>query len=190
MAAVAGLVLAAGEGRRFGGAKAVATLDGERLVDRAVRTLRAARVDRVYVVSGAAPLDVPGAVVVDNPSWSEGMGSSLRVGLRALAELPPDVVAAVVVPVDQPGLTPEAVARLVRSVAGDGTLAVATYDGRPGHPVVLGRAHWAAVSRQATGDVGARGYLRGNSSLVSYVESADVGSGDDVDTPEDLDRLT
>jgi nicotine blue oxidoreductase len=185
---VVGLVLAAGAGRRFGGAKAVATLDGERLVDRAVRTLREAGVDEVYVVSGAVPLDVPGGVVIDNPEWSEGIGSSLRAGLAALDRLPADVVAAVVVPVDQPGLSPAAVARLVDAVEGDTTLAVATYSGRQGHPVVLGRAHWARAARQATGDVGARAFLRRAEASVSRLECADVASGEDVDTPAALAR--
>ena len=103
---VAGLVLAAGEGRRFGGPKALVEIDGERLVDRAVRVLREAGLATAYVVQGAAPLTVPGAQVVDNAGWAEGLGSSLRAGLSALA---PDVSAVVVLVVDQPGLTAAAV---------------------------------------------------------------------------------
>ena len=80
----AGLVLAAGEGRRFGGPKAPAVIDGERLVDRAVRVMREGGCDPVVVVLGAWVGDVPGAHIVVNDAWSEGMGSSLRVGLAAL----------------------------------------------------------------------------------------------------------
>ncbi len=114
---VAGLVLAAGEGRRFGGPKAVALLAGERLVDRAVRTLTEAGCSPVVVVSGAVDLEVPGARVVANPLWRTGMGSSLRAGLADLAGSgePGDaeVEAAVVFLVDTPWLTADAVRRLV-----------------------------------------------------------------------------
>ncbi len=142
---VAGLVLAAGEGRRFGGPKALAEIDGERLVDRAVRVLREAGLATTYVVQGAAPLAVPGAEIVDNPGWVEGMGSSLRAGLAALQ---PDVGAVVVLLVDQPGLTPAAVRRVVGAAgpSPEAAVVVATYDGRRGHPVLLGRRHWPAVA--------------------------------------------
>lgn len=183
----AGLVLAAGAGRRLGGPKALLEVDGERLVDRAVRTLRSGGVDRVVVVAGAAPLDVPGADVVDNPGWAAGMGSSLQVGLDALAD---EVELAVVVVVDQPGLTPDAVRRLLTTAvpAGPGALAVATYAGARRHPVVLGRDHWAGVTSHARGDVGARPYLEQSENVVE-VECGDVAGGDDLDSPEDLARL-
>jgi nicotine blue oxidoreductase len=189
MGPVAGLVLAAGAGRRFGGAKAVAELDGERLVDRAVRTVREGGVELVYVVAGAAGFDVEGAVVVDNPDWPEGMGSSLRAGLAALAELPPDVVAALVVLVDQPGLTADSVARLAAEAAGPRAVAAATYRGRQGHPVLLGRGHWSTVTRTAVGDVGARVFLRDHADRVRFVECADVASDADVDAPAELDAF-
>jgi len=72
--------------------------------------------------------------------------------------------------------------RLVRHVGDTGanTLARAAYDGRPGHPVLLGRRHWAGVIEHARGDEGARGYLRGRS--VTVVECADIGDGTDIDT--------
>lgn len=186
MPRVAGLVLAAGAGRRFGGPKALVKLDGERLVDRAVRALRDGGADPVYVVSGAVALDVPGAVEVPNPAWSEGMGSSLRAGLAALAGCPEVVVAAAVVLVDQPGLNSDAVARLVGRTDGAQVLAVATYGGQQGHPVILGRAHWAEVARLATGDVGARPFLRARAESVTRVECGDVATGLDVDTPLEL----
>lgn len=186
---VAGLVLAAGAGRRFGGAKAVAELDGERLVDRAVRTLRRGGADPVYVVSGAVPLDGTDAEHVPNPGWAEGMGSSLRAGLSALADAPQDVVAVVIVLVDQPGLTGAAVARLVGAGSDNRAVAVATYQGKQGHPVAIGRAHWPEVVRLAVGDVGARPFLLAHRDLVARVECADVGSSEDVDTPAQLDAF-
>jgi nicotine blue oxidoreductase len=142
----------------------------------------------VVVVLGAAAdtvraeADLSGCLVVDNPDWPSGMGSSVRVGLAAL----PDVTAVVVLPVDVPGVTPAAVARLM-AVAGPDVLARASYDGVDGHPVVIGRSHWPGVISSAVGDVGARDYLRSHD--VLKVPCADVAIGTDVDRPEDLDRL-
>ena len=185
---VAGLVLAAGEGRRFGGPKALVEIDGERLVDRAVRVLREGDITTTYVVQGAAPLAVPGVEVVDNPGWAEGMGSSLRAGLAAL---PPDVAAAVVLLVDQPALTPAAVRRVVEAAGEpiDAAVVVATYDGQRGHPVLLGRLQWPAAAELATGDRGARDFLARHGDGVVEVPCADVADPGDVDTPADLDRL-
>lgn len=188
MSGVAGLVLAAGAGRRFGGPKALATIDGERLVDRAVRTVRDGGADPVYVVAGAAPLAVAGAVVVDNPDWVTGMGSSLRAGLAAL---PDDSDAVLVVLVDQPGLTAAAVARLLDTAGrtGPDTVAVATYGGQQRHPVALGRHHWTEVSDRAVGDVGARPFLAAHPDLVTPVECGDVADARDLDTAEDLESF-
>ena len=175
MAEVAGLVLAAGEGRRFGGPKAPYVVEGERLVDRAVRVLHEGGCDPDYVVLGAWLGDVPRAISVTNPDWAEGMGSSLRAGL--------DVVAAdrvVVTLVDLPGLSSEAVARLVASPA---RIAQASYSGERGHPVMLGREHIDGVRSVAHGDRGARDYLRAHLDEVALVEVGDVASGEDLDVP-------
>ncbi len=182
---VGGLVLAAGEGRRFGGPKALAELDGERLVDRAVRILRAGGCEPVLAVLGAAVVDVPGAdAVVVNAGWAEGMGSSLRAGLTA-----PELAgcsAAVVLLVDQPGVRATAVRRLVEAHAAGAGLAVATYDGERGHPVLLGRRHWAGVAELAVGDVGARPYLAAHAEEVAAVDCTAQGSPSDADTPDEL----
>jgi len=170
----AGLVLAAGEGRRFGGPKAPYVLDGERLVDRAARVLREGGCDPVLVVLGAWDGDVPGASVVRNADWASGMGSSLRAGLDGLRDADADRV--VVTLVDLPGLTADAVGRLVASGA---DLAQAVYDGERGHPVLLGRDHWDGVAASAEGDRGARAYLAAHE--VVLVEVGDVASGEDLD---------
>lgn len=192
---VAGLVLAAGTGRRLGKPKALVEVAGERLVDRAVRTLRAGGLQPIVAVLGAAVVDVPGARVVVNPDWSQGMASSLRIGL---ASLPGDVDAVAVLLVDQPGVTAEVLRRVVSAAQGAadpsrGALAdavvVATYGGRPGHPVLLGRAHWAEVIATAHGDAGARAFLRAHPGLVRETECGDVGDDGDVDTLADLQRL-
>jgi CTP:molybdopterin cytidylyltransferase MocA len=170
-----GLVLAAGAGRRHGGPKAPLVVDGERLVDRAVRVLRDGSCDQVIVVLGAWVGDVPGASVVVNPDWASGLASSLRAGLQA-AEGHPDCDRVLVTLVDLPGLTAAAVQRVADS---GGELAAAASGGRRGHPVALGRAHWAALMREASGDQGARGYLAAHG--VALVEVGDVASGGDLD---------
>lgn len=177
MTRTAGLVLAAGEGRRFGGPKAPYVLEGERLVDRAVRVLREGGCDPVLVVLGAWVDDVPDAEVVPNEAWGEGMGSSLRCGLAALdgrAEVDQVLVSLV----DLPGLTPDAVRRLLDV---DADLAAAAYDGDRGHPVLLGREHWDGVIATATGDRGARAYLAAHEPRL--VEVGDVATGEDLDVP-------
>jgi molybdenum cofactor cytidylyltransferase/nicotine blue oxidoreductase len=171
----AGLVLAAGEGRRFGGPKAPFVLDGERLVDRAVRVLRAAGIDHVVVVLGAWVDAVPDAEVVVNADWPEGMGSSLRAGLEHLEGLD-EVDRVLVTLVDLVGLTPDALRRVVATEA---DLAAATYDGERGHPVLIGRQHWAGVAASAVGDRGARAYLAQRE--VAAVEVGDLASRDDLD---------
>jgi nicotine blue oxidoreductase len=182
---VDGLVLAAGQGRRFGGPKAVARVGGERLVDRAVRALRVGGVDSVYVVQGAVDLDVPDARVLDNPDWASGLGSSLRCGLDAVAG---DAV--LVMLVDTPGVGGEVVRRMVDAFRAGARAAVATYGGAPGNPALIAREHWADVAGLAVGDVGARAFIALHPELVHQVECGDVGSPDDLDTPEDLARLT
>jgi CTP:molybdopterin cytidylyltransferase MocA len=186
---VAGLVLAAGEGRRFGGPKAVALLAGERLVDRAVRTLTEAGCSPVVVVSGAVDLDVPGARVVANPLWRSGMGSSLRAGLADLAAPgergAADIEATVVLLVDTPWISAEAVRRLVEQ-GSTASAAIATYDGRRGHPVLLSAPVWSAVAELAVGDTAARAWLQANPGSVVEVDCTGLGSPRDVDRPEDL----
>ena len=181
---IGGLVLAAGAGRRFGRPKALVEIDGERLVDRAVGLLRAGGCDPVFVVSGAAPLTVAGATVVENPGWDEGMGSSVRVGL-AYADAT-GLTAVVIVPVDTPWLGPDAVRRLITAHRDGATVATATYGGRRGHPVLIAAEHWPAVREGAVGDVGARAFLAANAALITPVRCDDTGRPDDVDTPEAL----
>ena len=179
-----GLVLAAGAGSRMGRPKALLTdPDGTSWVARAVGVLRDAGCREVLVVLGAQAdearaLVPPGTAVVVAADWAEGMAASLRAGLRAL----PDTADAVLVTlVDLPDVT-AAVARRVREAGtGPTSLARATYDGHPGHPVLLGRDHWAAVAADLAGDTGAKAYLEAHDSVA--VECADLASGRDQDEP-------
>jgi CTP:molybdopterin cytidylyltransferase MocA len=181
---IGGVLLAAGAGRRYGMPKALVTWQGRPLAARALTTLLDSGCAPVVVVLGAEAervrrdVELAGAVVVTNPEWSEGMGSSLRAGLLALART--SVTAAVVLLVDTPGITPEAVRR-VCALASPEALVQASYDGLPGHPVLLGRQHWAQIAELAVGDVGARPYLSTHADRVLIVECGDVSDGSDLD---------
>ena len=183
----AGLVLAAGQGRRYGLPKALIAYPRRLLVQHAVDTLAEAGVDRRMVVLGAqadrvlaAAPDLPQTVV--NPDWPTGLGSSLRVGLQALAGTPAQAV--VVLLVDMPGVTPAAVRRIAGFAAPD-ALVLGGYGDRRGHPVLLGRDHWVPVAGTATGDRGARDYLRAHAATVQVVQVGEVADDFDIDTPED-----
>lgn len=165
---------------------------------RSVDVLRDGGCDDVTVVLGAAAeqarlllADTPVRVVVAQ-DWAQGMGASLRAGLTALEEYEigdaalinlvdlPDVSADVVRrvlagPVPEPG--PPASGSTTRSVAA--VLRRASYDGVPGHPVLLGHDHWSAIRDSALGDRGARAYLEHEQ--VESVECADLATGQDVD---------
>jgi CTP:molybdopterin cytidylyltransferase MocA len=180
------VLLAAGEGSRFGQPKALVELDGQTLAERGVDLLRAGGVDPVLVVTGAAQVELSGIHTIYNERWRTGMGSSLRVALRAL---PPDVGAVVVALADQPLVGATAVTRLIAAYRGGADVAVAAYDGKPRNPVLLAREHWPEVIATATGDQGARAFLRARADLVTLVECGDTGSPDDIDTPADLDRV-
>jgi len=176
----------------MGGPKALVELDGEPLVRRALRVLSGGGCSTLLVVVGAAADDVravlpPDLVVVEATGWAEGMGASLRAGLSGLAGLDDPPEAALVHLVDLPGVTAAAVARLVADPDPD-ALRRASYDGRPAHPVLIGRSHWSPVIASATGDAGARAYLAGHPSL-ELVVCGDVADPDDVDTPEALARF-
>ncbi|KUL35355.1 4-diphosphocytidyl-2C-methyl-D-erythritol synthase [Streptomyces sp. NRRL F-4489] len=191
---VAGLLLAAGGGRRLGGRpKALLDHRGRPLVEHAAQVLRDGGCGPVHIVLGAAAdavrarADLTGCGVSVNPDWAQGMGSSLRVGLAALAGSGADAV--VVSLVDQPGIGAAAVARVVAAATGPDALAAAAYGGERGHPVLFGAARWAEIAASAEGDRGARAYLRRHAGEVALVECGDVAEAYDIDTPEDLARL-
>jgi molybdenum cofactor cytidylyltransferase len=185
---IGGLVLAAGAGRRFGGPKQLAELDGRPLVEHAVRAMTASPVGRVVVVLGAlveevtATVDLHGADTRHCERWDEGQAASLACGLAELA----DCEAVVVTLGDQPRMSPDAIRRVI-AARGEGADAVrATYRGNPGHPVLLERQLFESF-RNVTGDHGARNVLL--SVPVREVPCDDLGGGEDVDTPAELDAL-
>jgi molybdenum cofactor cytidylyltransferase len=186
---VGGLVLAAGGSKRFGAPKQLAELDGRPLLEHALIAMSRAPVDRVVVVLGAhadevrAAVPLHGAKAVVCEEWDKGMGNSLRAGVAALRGCDAVVVALG----DQPRLSPAAVERLL-SQRGEDELAIrATYEGVPGHPVLLERSLLAIV-RQLRGDMGARDLLHGVP--LREVACDGLGSPADIDTPAELAALS
>ena len=157
--------------------------DGTWWMRRAVAALRDGGCSNVVVVLGARAdearqvldgVDV-GVVVADD--WEEGMSASLRTGLRSLDT---HADAALVSLVDLPDVDAAVVRRVLAHATGPDVLARATYEGRPGHPVLLGRDHWSAVIEGASGDEGAKGYLAVRHPAL--VECGDLAGGRDVDS--------
>lgn len=184
--AIAGLLLAAGQGRRLGRPKALVELGGLTLAERGVALLRDGGTDPVIMVTGAAAVSLPGVITAHNPDWRAGMGSSLREGLQTL---PQDREAVVIALVDQPLIGPAAVRRLIAAFEAGAQVAVACYQGKPRNPVLIARPYWDQIAESASGDAGARTFLRDHRDLVTEVECGDVGRPDDLDTPQDLDRI-
>lgn len=189
-----GVLLAAGAGTRYGMAKSlVRDSSGVPWLVSAIELLRDAGCADILVILGAAPgaaqLIPPderiSVVVADD--WARGLGASLRAGLLAALALPGAPHAALITLVDLPGLSAAAAARVVAGHGADNrVLRQATYGGRPGHPVLIGREHWTVLAGSLMGDVGARDYLAAHG--ATPVECGDLGDGRDVDRPGDRSR--
>jgi CTP:molybdopterin cytidylyltransferase MocA len=163
---IAAVVLAAGEGSRFGGPKQ------RLLLPSVLDAVRSSSVDEIVVVTGAYPLEAD-ARVVNCGEWEQGPGASLRCGLHAL---PAETEAAVVVLADGPDLSAVHVDRIVEAWrAGGGGVVAASYGGDRGHPIVLSRAVWPLVP-----DEGARALD------PVLIPCDDLGSPGDVDFADDL----
>jgi molybdenum cofactor cytidylyltransferase len=185
---IGGLVLAAGAATRFGSTKQLAELDGRPLLEHAILAMVAAPVGRVVVVLGwgaeevLTRVDMHGSDGIVCDSWAEGQSASLACGLAELSGC-----AAVVVTLgDQPFVSPEAIRRVIAARGGGAAAVRATYDGVPGHPVLLERILFDRL-RDVTGDHGARHLLM--SVQTREIPCDDLGGGQDVDTPAQLDAL-
>jgi CTP:molybdopterin cytidylyltransferase MocA len=187
---VTGILLAAGAGSRMGTPKALLSSNGVPWLETATALLQDGGCRPVLVVLGGEaerarallpPRDHTRVVIAER--WAEGLAHSLRAGLAAAAG-----TAVVVTVVDMPGLPASVLHRLLGQPVTAQTLRQAVFAGAPGHPVVIGRAHWAALSAELDGDTGARRYLAAHG--VVEVECGDLFDGRDIDTPEELATAT
>jgi molybdenum cofactor cytidylyltransferase len=184
---ICGLILAAGAGTRFGDKpKQLAELEGRPLLDHAIAAQCAVvELERIVVVLGAhaeqilSRVEFMRADPVICERWKDGQAASLRRGIEYLTD-GAHVNKVIVTLGDQPRIRPELIARFIEEPPGTRAM----YDGRPGHPVVLGPVQMRAIAR-LHGDRGARELLRGGATI----ECGRLSSARDVDTPEDLEAI-
>lgn len=187
------VLLAAGAGTRLGrGPKALLPFRGRTLVEVLAGVLLDGGCREVVIVLGADAAkvrdttDLAQYTVIENPDWESGMGSSFRLGIAAAATEDQVLMALV----DQPGLTPETVARVLATHR-PGRVTAAAYRGpdgtlRRGHPLLLDAALRAEAAESATGDAGARLFLQARPELIDLVDCSDQSGGEDLDTPDQL----
>ncbi|WGM37203.1 nucleotidyltransferase family protein [Caulobacter sp. NIBR1757] len=190
------LVLAAGLSTRFGGPKLLALWNGGVLIDGALRAAFAAPVRTVTVVTGGHAAGVTAAAqafaerigqsgrlaLVHAADHGEGLSASLRAGI---ASLPEDTAGAFIFLADMPAIPPFVANALIDAMTPDHDAAAPTFEGRRGHPVLLGRALFEPI-RHLTGDHGAGHLLRGLGERLALVPTCEVGILKDVDHPADL----
>jgi molybdenum cofactor cytidylyltransferase len=202
---ISAIVLAAGASSRMGQAKAALPFGGagETVLSRIVSALLAGGVPSLVVVAGAhidavrhaMPPHQQRARVVEHPRWAEGQLSSLLAGLAAVDD--PQLEGVLVTPVDVPLVAPATVAAviaawratrapIVRPAAPSTSLRAGGE--RHGHPVMFDRAIFADL-RAADPQVGAKAVFAIHRDRIVNVEVTDSGAFEDIDTPEDYERL-
>jgi molybdenum cofactor cytidylyltransferase len=187
-AAVRPIVLAAGAGRRFGGDKLVALVDGEPMVRGVVRAYAAVcgRVTVVVPPDSNVPAALEGLPVdfAVNPDPDEGIASSIRIGISSCGDRPAVMIALG----DEPRLDRLIGLALIRCWEETSAPVVATrFNGELGHPVLFDRTCFADLLALG-GDRGARGLIRALGDQVRYVDVARPHPID-IDTPDDINRL-
>jgi molybdenum cofactor cytidylyltransferase len=186
-----GILLAAGESRRMGYPKPLLKIDGVSFIERIATSMLAA-VPRLVIVLGAHADRIRPAIprddriaVVENPNYSNGQLSSLKVGLAAVD---PGAGGALVHLGDHPLVRVESFRRLLEAYRGwSQPIVIARCDGRRGHPLAFSRALFPELL-DAPEHEGARYVVNRDPARVLYVDLDDPGINLDLDTPADLQR--
>ena len=186
-----GIILAAGESRRMGYPKPLLEIGGRTFIEQIAETMLAV-VPRLVIVIGAHRERVRAAIprdariaIAENPDYSRGQLSSLKVGLGVIR---PDSAGAIVHLGDHPMVRVETFRAIVDSYYRTGKpIVIARHDGRRGHPVIFDRALFAEIL-SAPEKEGARFVVNADASRVAYVDLNDPGINLDLDTPSDLAR--
>jgi len=174
----AAVVLAAGEARRFGAVKQLHPVEGRPMLELVLDAVESSGVECRVVVLGAhaeailAGIELHGARPVISDRWRDGQAASLTAALSAL---PDEVTEAVVVLGDGPGLSPEAIRRVL---AAEGGVRAADYGAGRSHPVVLPRGAWS--------DLPTSGEAPGRTLAATLIDCRDLPPPGDVDTPQSI----
>jgi CTP:molybdopterin cytidylyltransferase MocA len=192
---LAGVVLAAGRSARMGSPKALLDFLGVPFIVRILEALQALEVKtRVVVLGPDAPRIQPAiaahdCMIVENPEPETGPIASLRGALRALQPVQPRAV--LVWPVDLPHVRVSTVERVMDAHRhSPGHVIVPTFAERRGHPVIWGSPLFAELLENKTATrEGARAVLHSQEGQVITVAVDDPAVIDQVNTPEDYERL-
>ncbi len=193
MKRIAAVVLAAGLSRRMGVNKLTLSLDGKPVIRHALDSIAASRLAGTTIVLGheagavQAALAGVAAHFVVNEDFAGGLSTSLKAGLAALA---PDMDGAMIFLGDMPDIAPDLIDRMIAAFNPDAgrAIVVPKRDGRRGHPVLWGRQFFAAISRKAQGDSGAKNLLEQQAAFIAEVQADSDGVLRDLDTPDDFSR--
>ena len=190
---IAAIVLAAGSSTRMGIPKPLVPLEGRPLLAHVLENLSRSSVEETIVVLGEAserireefPFAAGRTRVIVNPSFRDGMSTSLKAGIAALS---PDVEAFFVVLGDEPFVEPQTYDALIAARRAQRTrIVLPTYRGVRGNPVLLDRS-LAAEADAITGDRGCRVLHERHPHETLEVPVEDAGVLVDIDTPEELER--
>ena len=189
---ISAILLAAGESRRMGSAKALLHYQGQTFIARICHAFLTAGVDELIVVLGAHADELRPALpshpklrTVVNSRYSLGQLSSLMVGIGALS---PDSEAAIVNLVDHPLIEAETIKALMDSFrVAPLPILIASYQGKRGHPVLFSSQLYGEILA-APLDQGAKTVVRKDPARVREIPLDDPGILADIDTPEDYAR--
>lgn len=189
---MAGVILAAGSASRMGERKQLLSLSGRPLLAHVIAAARQTSLDPLLIVLGAAAtqiraqLDLDGLTVVENPAYATGQSTSVRAAVIALPE---QVEAAIFLLGDQPEVSPAAIERVVTTYRQTGAPIVQPcYAEGRGNPVLISRALFPELLA-LTGDIGARPLLRRHVEAIAFADVGELRRPEDIDTPEDYERL-